>query len=277
MAEVLIANDRDGTAETLLQDWRSGREDDPADPDVAAALDLLALLQRRRGDLAAADALLARIPHHAPPALRSPVLVEDGATPPEDVAELRRWADANRHRFEPGRVGSERLDRTVRDSLVVHGMEHECPAAARLERIVRDHAPAAGRALGLGPLEVTEVEVRLSWYPDGSRYTVHVDAFGEDDVDRRLAYLVPLHTEPAQFSGGDLLVHDRAPGGDGYSRHRYTRVVPRPGRLVWLASDAPHQVTRVRAVDTVPSAGRLALYGQVRGRTMREAGLEAAV
>nr|WP_246302111.1 2OG-Fe(II) oxygenase [Granulicella arctica] len=110
--------------------------------------------------------------------------------------------------------------------------------------------------LGLESISETREEVEAIAYASGGKYAVHRDNAPKVDNGRVLTVVWFIHDEPKGFSGGDLLLHDEPPAGQGF-----TRIVPVRNSAVFFPSNCLHEVTPVESTVSDVLCSRMVLNG----------------
>jgi Rps23 Pro-64 3,4-dihydroxylase Tpa1-like proline 4-hydroxylase len=240
----------------------------------------LAELNRALGDLKAAGEAFATYAdlHPAEPMARtlsslmlgtgtSPVADVDGVVPfvlvrdlaPEsELVKIRKAIEERRDRFATATVGhneKQRVDVNARAAVYIR-------ADDQFREMTRDFFWAKIRErqviekMGLPQLSETRDEVEAIAYASGGKYAVHRDNAPSVDNGRILTVVWFIHDVPKGFSGGDLLLHDEPPIGQGF-----TRIVPERNSAIFFPSDCLHEVTPVESTVDDVLASRMVLNG----------------
>ncbi|WP_159785790.1 2OG-Fe(II) oxygenase [Sodalinema gerasimenkoae] len=115
------------------------------------------------------------------------------------------------------------------------------------------------------PFPVTQVEMQLTVHGDGCYYKVHNDSGSPETITRELTYVYYVHSEPAQFSGGELRLYQTDPhDGRLLDRNRFKTVIPQNNRLVLFNSRCQHEVMPVRCPSNGFETSRFTFNGWLR-------------
>jgi predicted 2-oxoglutarate/Fe(II)-dependent dioxygenase YbiX len=187
-----------------------------------------------------------------------PFLLVKDLAPEAKLVEIRQALEERRQRFAEAKVrseGVEYVDVNTRVALFVRAdAEFQAMARGFFRRAIEDQNVLA--RLGVEPLsEVTE-EVEAIAYASGGKYAIHRDRALTVDNGRRLTVVWFIHDEPKGFSGGDLLLHDEPPAGQGF-----TRIVPERNLAVFFPSHCLHEVTPVESTVEDVLCSRVVLNG----------------
>jgi Rps23 Pro-64 3,4-dihydroxylase Tpa1-like proline 4-hydroxylase len=175
-----------------------------------------------------------------------------------DLIKVRQAIEERRDGFAEAKVrynDEHRVDVNTRSALFFRGdaQFRELSGGFFQDAIRQNHVLTK---LGLGAISETRVEVEAIAYTTGGKYTIHRDNGPGGDNGRRLTVVWFIHNEPKGFSGGDLLLHDEPPAGQGF-----TRIVPRRNSAVFFPSDKLHEVTPVESTVVDVLESRVVLNG----------------
>lgn len=235
----------------------------------ASTLMGLAQLCRRAGALEeAADlaALAAARGGTAPDVLAAEALVRIVGFLP--AAERAAYWDEGQHLLPsaaPSKVKDpERISRVNPESRCSLNLTLSGATRQSFARLVRRAAAERGVAETLDvALEGGErVDVCMTCHGDGAFFRAHADTSETIYPDRLVSFVYYLHRTPKPFSGGDLLLYDRA-SNDGYSPLHYTRVPPADNTLIFFRSDAFHEVQPIHSASRDPADGRFTIHGWI--------------
>lgn len=96
----------------------------------------------------------------------------------------------------------------------------------------------------------------------GGFYQAHSDSGPGND--RRVTFVFYFEMAASEFVGGDLLIYDYARGVRATPLNRaYSRITPKPNRLLWFPSDALHEVEVVRRHGSSELGGGFAVVGHI--------------
>ena len=164
--------------------------------------------------------------------------------PPDEIIALRtevaaRLRDQAMLPAQIGR-GSQRQRRTEVRGDLIHWLDASTMPQQRLFACFEQIRQQVNASLWLG---LFEFEAHYAWYPPGTGYQRHLDAFQHDNP-RRLSAVLYLNRVWPSHSGGELVIY--SPSGEEQQRVR-----PEAGTLVlFLSQRIPHEVlpaTRGRA------------------------------
>lgn len=125
--------------------------------------------------------------------------------------------------------------------------------------------PEVWTSLNHSPFPVTQVEMQLTVHSDGCYYKVHNDSGSPETITRELTYVYYVHSEPAQFSGGELRLYQTDPhDGRLLDRKRFKTVTPQNNRLVLFNSRCQHEVMPVRCSSKAFETSRFTFNGWLR-------------
>lgn len=161
---------------------------------------------------------------------------------PDLIGQLLAHAEANRDAFTPTRVEGAGVDP---ESRVSRGLRDLGPLQGELEaRFLAVMDPTVAD-LRLSSFDLDRLEIELVAHGDGAFYRRHIDTrTGPSDktTDRVLTGVLYFHTEPKNYSGGELRLHSILPPGQG---GRFLDIIPERGMLLLFPSWALHEVRPV--------------------------------
>ncbi|MCP8898913.1 2OG-Fe(II) oxygenase [Gilvimarinus xylanilyticus] len=161
--------------------------------------------------------------------------VMDQTFNPVAVQELRAEFDHPGAEFKNAGIGRQEdftIARNVRGDRICW-LEGRTGAASFFLDAMADIRHGLNRRLFMG---LFDYESHLSYYPVGSFYKKHVDAF-HGRSNRVLSTVFYLNQNWQPEDGGELVLYDRA------DKQVLERVVPHAGRLVvFLSEEFPHEV-----------------------------------
>lgn len=187
--------------------------------------------------------------------------------PPGDHAALVEWGLSLESHLCPSELlDGGRVDRRGRNSF---SLEKGAPMgdwALRLHQRYAELAPQLMEALGVAPFALSDVDIDLVVYNDGSFYGPHIDvasgALRRAAADRVITTVYYFHGEPKGFEGGALRLHSLLPGADG--KRAFVDIPPEQNSLVAFAATALHEVLPVRCPSGEFRDSRFAINGWLR-------------
>jgi hypothetical protein len=179
---------------------------------------------------------------------------------PLEQAALWNEVETLRPRFAPSEVkwrDGRGVEGSVRHSL-------RAPAGGGLTRILLPALRGAVQEHGLGAafgisasLELDRAEAEVVSHLGGGLFAAHADAeYG--DRGRLLSCVYYFQRQPRAFTGGDLLLHDRAMQGS-QNPVSFTRFRPVDNSAVLFAASTLHEVSPVNCDCSDPLGGRLSV------------------
>jgi hypothetical protein len=116
--------------------------------------------------------------------------------------------------------------------------------------------------LGIEQFPVARTEVQITASNDGDFFRPHTDNGQETVSSRRISFVYFFHSEPRQFAGGELRLHDSA----GNSRTgKYESIVPQQNQIVFFPCSMLHEITPVECPTGAFAASRFTLNGWLHG------------
>lgn len=144
-----------------------------------------------------------------------------------------------------------------RKSFVLYDWELR-PVLQYIEREVRARLPYALADLGIPRFDVSNMEIQLTSHNDGEYYHWHTDSGTEETRSRVVTFVYYFHSQPRQFSGGELVLFDETGGEE---------IEPVHDRLVMFNSRMKHEVKVVSCPSKQFEYSRFTLNGWVRRRS----------
>ena len=148
-----------------------------------------------------------------------------------------------------------------RKSFVLYDWELR-PVLQFIEAEVRARLPYAIANLGIPEFDVSSLEIQLTSHNDGEYYHWHTDNGSEETRTRVVTFVYYFHSQPRQFSGGDLVLYDET--GEEV-------IEPVHDRLVMFDSKMRHEVRVVSCPSKQFEYSRFTLNGWVRRRSVMQA------
>ena len=188
------------------------------------------------------------------------VVTIDDFLEPDDHERVLAFARAQEASFEVSQVmagESATVMDAFRRSRTLFSLDALWPI---FEIRVRRALPFVRHALGLPWFPPGRVERQLTAHQEGGIFGVHVDNGEPGLAGRRVTGVYYFHGHPKRFSGGELRVYDRvAEGGRSAPAQTYRVVECVDNRVVFFASDVPHEVRPVRCETDVFGDSRFAV------------------
>jgi len=201
-----------------------------------------------------------------PDSLPAQCVVLDEFLAPQQLKELIAYTLQHETDFETSEVISPAdngiVDYDHRRSRVL--METGKHGGVILERI-RSVFPLVLARLGMEDFPITSVETQITASNDGDFFRVHHDNNQEEIASRHLTFVYFFHREPAQFSGGELRIHDARLEQDRYfSTGSYQTIVPQQNQIVFFPCSLLHEITPVECPSRAFADSRFTLNGWLR-------------
>ncbi len=182
------------------------------------------------------------------------VLVRDLA-PESKLVEIRQALEDRRPRFKDAKVSNvdgQYVDPNIRVALFVQGDTafHALIREWFLGAIEKQHLV---ERLGIEPITGGQEEIGAIAYASGGKYALHRDSDPRVAASsRQMTAIWFVHDAPKAFTGGDLLLHDEPPQGQGF-----TRIVPERNSAIFFPSKYLHEVTPVESSVEDVLSGRV--------------------
>lgn len=130
-----------------------------------------------------------------------------------------------------------------------------------LDRI-RGVLPRVLDQLGIEQFPLTQVEAQITASNDGDFFRAHSDDSEEIIASRRITFVYFFHSEPRQFEGGELRLHDaHGRGARQVSTGSYQTVVPQQNQIVFFPCSLLHEITPVECRSRAFADSRFTLNG----------------
>lgn len=248
-----------------------------------AALWRLAELDRALGNLDAAGEEYGKYAELHPEGQKAPVLRDlmlgsgqgaipsvDGVAPfvlvrnvaPESTLRaIRQSLEERRGKFSAGGVVRENADQTAQKLDLDIRVAFSFRADAEFRELTQGHLWRAIERHGVierlsaGSLK-RDAELGALAYAEKGKYAIHRDNLGHGFDVRILTVIWFVHDEPKGFTGGDLLLHDEPPQGQGF-----TRIIPQRNTAIFFPSGALHEVTPLESAVEDVLQSRVVLNG----------------
>ncbi|HEX6284151.1 MAG TPA: 2OG-Fe(II) oxygenase, partial [Pyrinomonadaceae bacterium] len=155
--------------------------------------------------------------------------------------------------FSRSRTSPNREYPDWRKSFVLYDWELR-PVLQYIEQEVRAKLPYAIANLGIPPFPVSTLEIQLTSHNDGEYYHWHTDSGTEETRARVVTFVYYFHSQPRQFSGGELVLYNEVGGEE---------IEPVHDRLVMFNSRMKHEVKAVSCPSKQFEYSRFTLNGWV--------------
>lgn len=113
-----------------------------------------------------------------------------------------------------------------------------------------------------------EPELQITVHEDGGFFGLHTDSASPDTARRLLTFVYYLAEEPAQFSGGELVIHDSPVNHPNVISPSCHIVYPVTNTLVFFRSSAWHEVRPVVCPSTTFRHQRFTINGWIKNSEM---------
>jgi Rps23 Pro-64 3,4-dihydroxylase Tpa1-like proline 4-hydroxylase len=144
-----------------------------------------------------------------------------------------------------------------RKSFVLYDWELR-PVLQLIEQELHARLPYALTNLGIPRFDVSSMEIQLTSHNDGEYYHWHTDSGTEETRSRVVTFVYYFHSQPRQFSGGELVLYDEESAEE---------IEPVHDRLVMFDSRMKHEVKVVTCPSKQFENSRFTLNGWVRRRS----------
>jgi len=175
----------------------------------------------------------------------------------EKSSAIYQLALQKRELFARSRTTPSREYLDWRKSFVLYDWELR-PVLQFIEQEVRARLPYAIADLGIAPFDIGAMEIQLTSHNDGGYYHWHTDSGTDETRSRVVSFVYYFHSQPRQFSGGELVLYNEA-GGEA--------IEPVHDRLVMFNSRMKHEVREVSCPTQQFECSRFTLNGWVRRRS----------
>ncbi|MGA9542803.1 MAG: 2OG-Fe(II) oxygenase, partial [Candidatus Sulfotelmatobacter sp.] len=200
----------------------------------------------------------------SPEMVRAQCVVLDEFLAPQELEELIAYTLQREAEFqsselvspsgEPGMIDSDHR----RSRVLMDLGKHE---EIILDRI-RGVLPRVLDQLGIEQFPVSQVEAQITASNDGDFFRAHSDDSEEIIASRRITFVYFFHSEPRQFKGGELRLHDsHGKGRLQVSSGTYQTVVPQQNQIVFFPCSLLHEITPVECRSRAFADSRFTLNG----------------
>ena len=193
------------------------------------------------------------------------VIFDEFLTPAE-LNALRRYVLEEEARFQisevlsPGVTGSA-IDYEHRRSRVLMDLAgHERMIVDRLLTCL----PRVLQKWGRDPFRISRVETQATASNHGDFFRCHSDNAADEVASREITFVYFFHSEPKQFTGGELRIYDSRRQNENYvPTANYRTIVPEQNQLVLFASGLCHEITPVDCPSGRFADGRFTVNGWI--------------
>ena len=200
----------------------------------------------------------------SPEMVRAQCVVLDEFLAPQELEELVSYTLQSEAEFQSSELVSPSgepgmIDYDHRRSRVLMDLgKHE---EIILDRI-RGVLPRVLDQLGMEQFPVTQVEAQITASNDGDFFRAHSDDSEEIIASRRITFVYFFHSEPRQFEGGELRLHDsQRECGLQISSGSYQSIVPQQNQIVFFPCSLLHEITPVECRSRAFADSRFTLNG----------------
>ena len=193
------------------------------------------------------------------------VIFDEFLTPAE-LNALRRYVLEQEARFQisevlsPGITGSA-IDYEHRRSRVLMDLGgHERMIVDRLLTCL----PRVLQKWGRDPFRISRVESQATATNHGDFFRCHSDNAADEVASREITFVYFFHSEPKQFTGGELRIYDSRRQNENYvPTANYRTIAPEQNQLVLFASGLSHEITPVDCPSRQFADGRFTVNGWI--------------
>ncbi len=248
--------------------------------------EVLANIYRRRGDLGAAAAEIARLHAngHATPAIAllhaafhgqqasarppdadfspAPFVIVDDFFDAQTNQRLLQQAIAKQADFEQTTLQKTAQDgQAKRTNLITFDVG---PIGETMRTLVRQNLPQIYDRLCMAALDVKFIELKLAAYLHGDFFKAHQDLYpGRGGRERRISFIYYFHQEPKPYTGGELLLYDTRFTPPAHVSTLYTKLIPRNNSVIFFPSQYVHEVLPVVTNSRDFNASRFTMAGHI--------------
>jgi Rps23 Pro-64 3,4-dihydroxylase Tpa1-like proline 4-hydroxylase len=163
-----------------------------------------------------------------------------------------------RELFLPSRTSPNRNYPEWRKSCVLYDRDLE-PVIKLMEHEVQARLAQVIESLGIPSFQIDSTEIQLTSHNDGEYYHWHTDNGTDETRERILSFVYYFHSQPRQFSGGELVL---------YHPFSSEEIEPLHDRLILFSSSTKHEVKPVSCISKRFEHGRFTLNGWLRCKSM---------
>jgi Rps23 Pro-64 3,4-dihydroxylase Tpa1-like proline 4-hydroxylase len=203
----------------------------------------------------------------APENVRAQCVVLDEFLAPHELDELMRFTLQRESDFQVSEVISPGGDTDVIDYnhrrsrvLMDLGKHHDV-----IVKRIRGVLPQVLERLGIEEFPVTWVETQITASNDGDFFHMHSDDGQDLIASRKLTFVYFFHSEPCQFKGGELRLHDANLKEERHlSAGSYQTIAPQQNQIVFFPCSLPHEITPVECPSQAFADSRFTVNGWLR-------------
>jgi 2OG-Fe(II) oxygenase superfamily len=202
-----------------------------------------------------------------PAVLPAKCVVLDEFLAPMELANLTRFIVEHEGDFQASQVVSPHADGGVvnyehrRSRVLMDLAEHQDVMLKRIQSVL----PQVLDKLGMEEFSIADVEAQVTASNDGDFFHFHSDNGSERVASRHLTFVYFFHSEPRQFEGGELRIHDsRLKDGVYVSENSYQAIVPQQNQIVFFPCEMLHEITPVKCASQLFADSRFTLNGWLR-------------
>jgi Rps23 Pro-64 3,4-dihydroxylase Tpa1-like proline 4-hydroxylase len=194
-------------------------------------------------------------------------VVLDEFLAPQELEELTRFVLAHEADFSASEVVS-----TIGDVGVVNDEHRRSRVLLDLKQYqdlmlerIKTVLPQVLQSLGMKDFSIKAAEVQATASNDGDFFHFHSDNGSDPVASRHLTFVYFFQSEPKQFEGGELRIHDARLEGDSYvSEGTYQTITPRQNQIVFFPCELMHEITPVKCASQRFADSRFTLNGWLR-------------
>ena len=117
---------------------------------------------------------------------------------------------------------------------------------------------------GREPFRISRVESQATASTHGDFFRCHSDNAADEVASREITFVYFFHSEPKQFTGGELRIYDSRRQNENYvPTANYRTIVPEQNQLVLFASGLSHEITPVDCPSGQFADGRFTVNGWI--------------
>jgi hypothetical protein len=202
-----------------------------------------------------------------PAVLPAKCCVLDEFLAPQELTDLTQFALGHESDFSTSQVISPVaeggvIDYEHRRSRVL--MDLEQYQEMILQRI-KSVLPQVLRELEMEDFAVADIEAQITASNDGDFFRFHSDNSNGRAASRYLTFVYFFQSEPRQFEGGELRLHDaRLEAGVYASEGSYQTIIPQQNQIVFFPCELLHEITQVSCPSGRFADSRFTLNGWLR-------------
>jgi SM-20-related protein len=157
---------------------------------------------------------------------------------PALVARLLDYVEVSRDRFKPTTVRQADATRVDPASRISLGLEYLGPFLEPLESRLRAAEPLLRAELGMGAIDLQDIELQIAAHNDGGFFCRHSDSYKGWGTSRVISGVYYFNRQPCGFSGGALRLYPLTGTG-------HVEIAPQHNSLVVFPSFVQHEVMPV--------------------------------